>query len=168
MSLQDTQNYVTENTSQVVAVLAEFAQTDVLLFWHPKAEINATQQKTWQPILDKINTDLNSVFKATEGLEILPQNKTSAQIFAQKISALPMTKLTALYAAALNLKSPLLAYAMVQKMISADAAFAAAFLEELQQNQAWGEDNEALQKRARIKEEILKIEEYLCEQMSGH
>lgn len=168
MSFEDTQNYVTENTSQVIAVLAEFAQTDVMLFWHPKAEINAAQQKTWQPILDKINADLNSVFKATESLEIPPQNKTSAQILAQKISALPAAKLTALYAAALNLKSPLLAYAMVQKIISADDAFTAAFLEELQQNQAWGEDAEAVQKRARIKAEIKQIEEYLNDQMPCH
>lgn len=168
MSLTDTQNYVAQNTSQVIATLSEFAQTDVLLFWHPKAEINAVQQKKWQPILDKINADLNTVFKATEGLEILPQNKTSAQIFAQKISALPTVKLTALYAAALNLKSPLLAYAMVQKMLSADEVFAAAFLEELQQNKAWGEDAEAVQKRARIKAEIEQIEEYINGQMSCH
>ena len=161
MSFEDTQKYVTENTPQIITTLTEFAQTDVLLFWHPKAEINAAQQHQWQPILDKINADLNSVFKPSVALDVLPQNQTSAQIFAQKIAALPPAKLTALYIAALNLKSPLLAYAMVQKIISADDAFTSAFLEELQQNKSWGEDAEAVQKRARIKAEIKQIEEYI-------
>lgn len=161
MSFADTQKYVTENTSQVIATLAEFVQTDVLLFWHPKAEINTAQQLQWQPILDKINVDLNSVFKPSVALDVLPQNQTSAQIFAKKIAALPPAKLTALYIAALNFKSPLLAYAMVQKMVTTDEVFNAAFLEELQQNKAWGEDDEAVQKRARIKAEIKQIEEYI-------
>lgn len=166
MSLANTQNYVTQNTPQVIAVLTEFVKTDTLLFWHNKAEINALQQKQWQPIIDKINTGLNTVFKSTEGLEILPQNQTSAQTFAAALSTLSPRLLTAVYAIALHLKSPLLAYAVVQKYISLNEAFNAAFLEELYQNQAWGEDVAALNNRAQIKAELEQIGAYLNEQMS--
>jgi chaperone required for assembly of F1-ATPase len=167
MSLTETQNYVAQNTAEVVALLSEFAQTDVLLFWHPKAEINAVQQQNWQPVLDKINRSLNSVFKSSSGINILPQNKTSAQIFAQALKGLPINDLTAVYVAALNLKSPLLAYALAQKIITPDEAFSLAFLEELYQNKEWGEDAEALQRRAQIKAEIKQVGEYLNEQMSS-
>lgn len=166
MSLANTRNYVAQNTPQVIATLSEFAQTDTLLFWHNKAEINALQQQRWQPILDKINADLNTVFKATEGLEILPQNKNSAQTFAAALGAMSPHLLTAVYAIALNLKSPLLAYAVVRNHISLEEAFHAAFLEELYQNQAWGEDVAALNNRAQIKAELEQIGAYLNEQMS--
>ncbi len=166
MSLANTQKYVAQNTPQIIATLSEFVQTDTLLFWHNKAEINALQQQQWQPILDKINADLNTVFKATEGLEILPQNQTSAQTFAAALRDLPPHQITAVYVIALHLKSPLLAYAVVQKYISLDEAFAAAFLEELYQNQEWGEDVAAINNRAQIKAELEQIGAYLNEQMS--
>ena len=70
-------------------------------------------------------------------------------------------ELGAFYVAALNMKSVLLAAALVKGKINANQAFEAAFLEELWQNENWGADEEALKKREELKQELVDVENFL-------
>ena len=70
-------------------------------------------------------------------------------------------ELTAFYAAALKMRSVLLAAALVKGKINAEEAFRAAFLDELWQAETWGADEEAENRRQTIKNEICEIEKFL-------
>lgn len=157
----EAQKYISENREQVIDLLADFAQTDVLLFLCPDAKIRKMQEQKWLPVLAQINQNLNTVFKADEALNVLPENKKSAEIFKNELRTLSLKQLTALYLAATNLKSPLLGFAMLQQKMTAAEAFDLAYLEELCQNEQWGEDAEALNKRRQVFEVLQQIEDYI-------
>lgn len=157
----EAQKYISENREQVTDLLTDFAQTDVLLFLCPNAEIKKTQEQKWLPVLAQINQILNTVFKATDALEVLSQNKNSAEVFKKMLKTLSLKQLTALYLAATNLKSPLLGFAMLQQKMSAVEAFDLAYLEELCQNERWGEDAEAVEKRRKVFEVLQQVEDYI-------
>ena len=157
----EAQKYISENHEQVTDLLADFSQTDVLLFYCPRPEIRKLQEQKWQPILDLCNQNLNTVFKATDALEVLPQNKNSAEVFKKMLKTLSLKQLTVLYLAATNLKSPLLGYLLLGQKISAAQAFDLAYLEELCQNERWGEDAEAVEKRRKVFEVLQQIEDYI-------
>ena len=157
----EAQKYISENREQVTDLLTDFSQTDVLLFLCPNAEIKKTQEQKWLPVLAQINQILNTVFKATDALEVLSQNKNSAEVFKKMLKTLSLKQLTALYLAATNLKSPLLGFAMLQQKMSAVEAFDLAYLEELCQNERWGEDAEAVEKRRKVFEVLQQVEDYI-------
>lgn len=157
----EAQKYISENREQVTDLLADFSQTDVLLFYCTQPEIRKLQEQKWPPILDLCNQNLNTVFKADESLNVLPENKKSAEIFKNELRTLSLKQLTALYLAATNLKSPLLGFAMLQQKMSAAEAFDLAYLEELCQNERWGEDAEAVEKRRKVFEVLQQIEDYI-------
>ena len=157
----EAQKYISENREQVTDLLTDFAQTDVLLFLCPNAEIKKTQEQKWLPVLAQINQILNTVFKATDALEVLSQNKNSAEVFKKMLNTLSLKQLTVLYLAATHLKSPLLGYLLLVQKISAVQAFDLAYLEELCQNERWGEDAEAVEKRRKVFEVLQQVEDYI-------
>ena len=65
------------------------------------------------------------------------------------------------YAAALNMKSVLLALALVKGKINAQTAGKLSYLEELWQNEMWGNDEEAAKRRKERCDELVEIESYL-------
>ena len=79
------------------------------------------------------------------------------------ISNLSDKELAAFYLASLNMKSELLAAALVKGHISAEQAFDAANLEELWQAEHWGKEDVSEQKRQSLKQELCDIEQFLNE-----
>ena len=73
------------------------------------------------------------------------------------------TELACYYAAALNMRSVLLALAFVKGKLTAEKACHLAYLEEVWQNEIWGEDEDALNRRQERCEELKEIEGYLKE-----
>ena len=74
---------------------------------------------------------------------------------------MPDKELACYYAAALNMKSVLLALALIKGRVDAENASRLSFLDELWQNNLWGIDEEALARRADRGNELKKIEGYL-------
>ena len=70
-------------------------------------------------------------------------------------------ELACYYAATLNMKSVLLALALVKGRIDAKKAGELAYLEELWQNEMWGTDSEAVKRRNERCNELAVIERYL-------
>ena len=66
-----------------------------------------------------------------------------------------------LYLSATNFKPPLLGYLLLGQKISAAQAFDLAYLEELCQNERWGEEAEAVEKRRKVFEVLQQIEDYI-------
>lgn len=149
-----------KSRKEVIDRLVVFSQTDLLLFWGHEKDLIERQEKIWGPILQWANNEINVKFEKTQGLDV-PENKASGEKLKDYLNSFSDKELAAFYVAALNMKSVLLAIALVKKRLSADEAFNAAFLDELWQAESWGVEKEAEKRRAELKKELHEIEDFL-------
>lgn len=147
--------------SEVIEKLVNFSFTDVILFWSPKEDIKKLQTEKWLPVLEWLDKRFSLTLKKTENLIPPQQNEHNRDSFTEILNQMSLKSLTAFYLAAVQLKSPLLALAFVEDKITAAEAFELAYLEELYQSESWGVDEEAEKSRQNIKEELLRIEDFL-------
>ena len=140
--------------------LLEFARTDLLFFWGEKRDLYMRQQKEWQPVLEWAENLAKVEIAKTKGLDV-PDNSKLQQPLAKIFAAMDDKELACYYAATLNMKSVLLALALVKGRIDAKKAGELAYLEELWQNEMWGTDSEAVKRRNERCNELAIIESYL-------
>ena len=144
----------------IIEKLLEFARTDLLFFWGEKRDLYLKQINEWQPILDWVQNLVKVEIKKTDKLDV-PDNE-KMQIPLKKIfEEMSDKELACYYAAALNMKSVLLALAMIKGRITAKEAGRLSYLEELWQNEKWGSDDDAVLKRKERCRELEVIEDYL-------
>lgn len=144
----------------IIEKLLEFARTDLLFFWGEKRDLYLKQINEWQPILDWVQNLVKVEIKKTDKLDV-PDNE-KMQIPLKKIfEDMSDKELACYYAAALNMKSVLLALAMIKGRITAKEAGRLSYLEELWQNEKWGSDGDAVLKRKERCKELEVIEDYL-------
>lgn len=146
---------------EIIKGMVQLSLTDVLLFWGQQKELIERQKKTWEPILKWVNQALEAELKHTDSLEVPEQPKESGYRLQAFLESLSDKELAAFYVAALNMKSVLLAAALVKGKLNADEAFKAAFLEELWQNENWGVVHEAMKKREEMKQELVDVENFI-------
>lgn len=149
--------------AEIIDKLVQFSLTDMLLFWGQEKDLIDRQQQTWQPILSWAHQALNADFVTTHGLDVPQQNKQSGARLRMFMDSLSDKELFAFYMAALNMRSVLLAAALVKNQLSAEEAFKAAYIEELWQAENWGVEEEAEKKRSALKKELIEIENFLKE-----
>ena len=140
--------------------LLEFARSDLLLFWGEKRDLYLKQKTEWQPIIDWIEESLKVRVNKTDRLDI-PDNEAMQKPLKKVFAKMNSKELACYYAAALNMKSVLLALALVRGRIDAKTAGKLSYLEELWQNEIWGNDEEAAKRRKDRCDELVVIESYL-------
>lgn len=145
---------------EIIVKLLEFAKTDLLFFWGEKKELFLQQQNEWLPILNWASQELSIELTKTDKLDI-PENKALQNPLGQLLNQMSDKELACFYAAALNMRSVLLALALVKRRIDAEEACRLSYLEELWQNEMWGVDEEAQSKRQERCDELKEIESYL-------
>lgn len=150
-----------KSREEIIDRLVQFALTDMLLFWGQNKSLVERQEKTWGPLLEWANEEINTKFIRTQGLDVPEQEKTSGYRLKMFLEKLSDKELAAFYAAALNMKSVLLAAALVKGRINAKQAFEAAYLEELWQAENWGAEEEAEKRRTEVRQELVEIEDFL-------
>ena len=141
--------------------LVDFALHDVLLYWSPDEKLQKEQEENWMPILQWADETVNARFKTTTGLETQPATKETSLELRKYIDWLSDKEMAALFLAAVNMRSVLLALALVKGRINAEEAFQLAELEELYQIQKWGRVPEAEERRKDLKASISAAEKYL-------
>ena len=159
--LEKTAKEIGKDREEVIDRLVRFALTDMMLFWGQNEDLVKRQEKIWGPLLEWANEEINTKFIRTQSLDVPEQEKTSGyrlKVFLEKLSD---RELAAFYVAALNMKSVLLAAALVKGRINAKQAFEAAYLEELWQAENWGVEEEAEKRRAEVRQELVEIEKFL-------
>lgn len=152
---------IAEHRDEVIDKLVQFSLTDMLLFWGQEKELIQRQEEQWAPLLLWAKQELDTKFMTTQGLDVPEENKTSGYRLKLFMESLSDKELTAFYAAALDMRSVLLAAALVKGRITAEQAYQAAFLEELWQAENWGVEEEAEKRRQEIKTELQAITEFL-------
>ncbi|MBE6468163.1 MAG: hypothetical protein E7004_06210 [Alphaproteobacteria bacterium] len=140
--------------------LLEFARTDLLFFWGEKRDLYLKQKTEWQPIIDWVEESMKVKVKKTDKLDV-PDNEEMQKPLKVAFAKMSDKELACYYAAALNMKSVLLALALVKGKINAQTAGKLSYLEELWQNEMWGNDEEAAKRRKERCDELVEIESYL-------
>ena len=154
---------ITKHREDIIAKLLEFAKTDLLFFCFTR---------TWRslrvssfrvcPITFEFRTSSSLYTKSAHiRSRYVPENSQLNGPLAQTLEAMSDKELACYYAAALNMRSTLLALALVKGRIHAEEACELSYLEELWQNKLWGKDEEAVSRRQERCEELKEIENYL-------
>jgi chaperone required for assembly of F1-ATPase len=137
-----------DKRDEIVGEIANYAATDLVCYRaeHPPA-LAARQQAVWQPLLDWAAGRYDAGLAVTAGILPTAQPAASLSAYARVVAALDDFRLTALQAATATCGSLIVALALLERRIDADAAFAASQLDETFQIEAWGEDAEAARRR---------------------
>ena len=159
--LEKTAKEIGKDREEVIDRLVRFSLTDMMLFWGQNEDLVKRQEKIWGPLLEWANEEINTRFIRTQSLDVPEQEKTSGYRLKAFLEKLSDKELAAFYVAALNMKSVLLAAALVKGRINAKQAFEAAYLEELWQAENWGVEEEAEKRRAEVRQELVEIEKFL-------
>ena len=160
-NLKQVEEDIKQHRVEIIDRLVNFALNDVLLFWSTDKEVKKEQQEKWLPILKWVDDTLNTRFKQTTSLETDTSGKTAATELKKYLDNLSDKKLTSFYVAALNMRSVLLAVAMIKGRINATEAFELSELEELYQARKWGSEPVAEARRNSIKDSLISAEKYL-------
>lgn len=140
--------------------LLDFAETDLLFFFSDKPELVVWQQQKWQPIIEWAEELFGIKIHVTSELAV-PDNHELKDVLPKMFQEVSDKEFCCWYAATLNLRSVLLGLAMIKGKISAQKATELSYLEELWQNEQWGEDEQALSVRRQKNEELSEIESFL-------
>ena len=152
---------VQKNRKSLIERLVSFSVNDVLLFWSSDKRVYDEQAKKWSNIISWANKTVNCNYKKTSTLEVSKENIDTSSRLLEYLNTLSDKELSGFYIAALNMRSVLLALALVKGKISASEAFELSELEELYQVRNWGSEPVAEARRNNVKSILLCAEKYL-------
>jgi chaperone required for assembly of F1-ATPase len=155
-------DHTAHQREKIVAEIASYAGTDLVCYRaeRPPA-LAARQHAAWQPLIDWAARRYDSGLTVTAGIVPTPQSPASLRAFAAAVAAFDDFRLTALQALTAACGSLVIALALAEGRLDADAAFAAAQLDETFQIEAWGEDAEATRRRALLADDIRAAARFL-------
>ncbi len=146
----------------VVRQIADYAGTDLVCYRAIRPpELTARQHAVWQPLLDWAVLRYDAPLDITAGVIPVAQPAASLRAFAAAVAAHDDFALAALHLATASCASLVIALALVDGRLDADAAFAASQLDESFQIEAWGEDPEQVLRRRALADDIAAASQFL-------
>ena len=141
---------VPAQADEVARDIVKYAGSDLLCYraGEPASLVEA-ENAAWNPVLDWAKETLGARFVLAEGVMFAPQPPQSGEAVARVLAQArdPLT-LAALHSMTSLTGSALLALAVWKGRLTADEAWAAAHIGEDHQMRVWGQDAEALARRA--------------------
>jgi chaperone required for assembly of F1-ATPase len=136
-------------TPELVAGLAAYAESDLLCYRaaEPPALV-ARQDAEWNPVLDWARGRYDVSFTLVPGIIHQPQPPATINRLGAALEAYPPFAIAALSQVITISGSLVIGLALAENAIGAEAAFDAAHLDELWQEEQWGADDFALEARA--------------------
>jgi len=156
------QDRIAPNPEPVAAVLAQYAESDLLCYRaeHPLALV-VQQAHAWQPWLDWAARTYGARLQATTGIIHLRQDPAALDAIRCAMAGQSDLTLAALGVAVPLLGSAVLGLALAAGVLDAASAHGLASLDELFQVEAWGEDAEAALRRQRVADDIALAERFM-------
>ncbi|HEU0218253.1 MAG TPA: ATP12 family protein [Stellaceae bacterium] len=157
----------TDRRTEIAAEVANYAGTDLVCYRadHPPA-LAARQEAAWQPLIDWAAGRYDAGLAVTAGIVPLAQSPASLRAYAAAVTALDDFRLTAVHTATAACGSLVIALALLEGRLDAEAAFDVSQLDETFQIEAWGEDAEAARRRSAVAEDIKAAARFL--DLLGH
>ncbi len=138
-----------------------YAAADLLCYRQASpADLAERQATLWQPWLDWAGVQLGARLVVTLTLDPTPQPERSLAALAAAAAALDDWRLVGLHGATRLTGSIVLGFALVDGAVDAEAAFAAAMLEELYEIAQWGLEAEQARRHAALRQDLVAIELY--------
>ncbi len=141
---------VADQQEAVRAEIVRYAGSDALCYraGEPDALVSR-QSEIWQPLLRKVEAELNSRFSLTEGVIFVEQPPATLDAVARRVAMIPAPLALAGAHNVMTLTgSTILMLALAGRHADADAIWRAAHLDEDYQIAIWGQDEEAAERRA--------------------
>jgi len=146
---------VARTMPETAAEIAKFAETDLVCYRADAPDtLVLAHAKAWDPVLAFARERLGARFVCTQGVLHVEQPAAAVRAVRTAVDAVAAGPAGALRLAALSVMttltgSVLIALAVVHGAMTADAAWAAANVDEDYQMRRWGADGEALARRER-------------------
>jgi chaperone required for assembly of F1-ATPase len=135
--------------------LIAFAGSDLLCYRAEGPEgLIAKQNEHWDPVLAWAKQELGAKLKLSQGIVNVAQPRSSLDRLRERLGGVDAFGLAALHVMTTLTGSALLALAVALKRLTPDQAWAAAHVDEDWQISQWGEDAEAIARRARRRQEF--------------
>lgn len=136
--------------AEVRAEIVKYAGSDLVCYRATEPEgLAARQAELWDPVLAWSRDALGARFVVAQGLMPVAQPETACASIAGVLEGVDAFALAALSVMTTLMGSALLALAHARGMLTAEAAWAAAHVDEDWQIAKWGEDAEATARRQR-------------------
>ena len=136
--------------------VAAFAGSDLLCYRADDPEgLVERQQAAWDPVLDRFASERGARFTLQTGIMPVEQPPQALDAVRERLAGIDDPfRLAALHVATTLTGSALLALAILDGWIDADAAWSAAHVDEDWNIELWGEDEEAMVRRAARKRDM--------------
>lgn len=146
---------VAPRRDEVIAEVAKYAGTDLVCYRAEQpAELAARQQAIWQPLMDWAALRFDAPLTVTTGILPVSQPPAALKALETAVATYDTHRFAALHLATAACGSLVVALALVEGRIDAEAAFAAAELDQSYEIERWGEDAEQTKRRAELKADI--------------
>lgn len=137
------------------AEIGKFAASDLLLYRADSPqELVAEQEQIWDAVLVKLARKFDVAFQPTIGIIHQPQPVSTLEKLDAALEGQGLLSLTALVSITGLTGSGLLAIVLLYQLVTPDEVWAAAHVDEDHQIRLWGEDDEALERRAKRRVEF--------------
>lgn len=144
-----------ENVPAFRAEIGKFAGNDLLLYRADSPhELVEEQERRWDSALVALARKFDVAFRPTIGIIHQPQPATTLARLDAALEGQGLFALTALVSITGLTGSGLLAIALLHQLLTPDEVWTAAHVDEDHQIRLWGEDEEAMERRAKRRTEF--------------
>jgi chaperone required for assembly of F1-ATPase len=145
-----------------IDAIARYGETDLLCYRAESPEtLVRRQHEQWQPWLDWAALAYDAPLRVATGVAYIKQHRDSIAALRRAVAALDVDALAGLGIAVPALGSLVLGLALSAGEIDANTAFTLGALDELFQAEQWGEDHEAVDRRAGMLADIVLAARYI-------
>ena len=137
-----------------IAAIAKYAETDLLCYRAEDEALAERQHEAWQPWLDWAARELGAELHATRGIMPVRQSQAALAALHAAVAELSPLGLSALGVLVPVLGSAVLGLAVMRGALGPAEAHRLAVLDELFQEERWGLDWEAEERRGRVAAEL--------------
>jgi chaperone required for assembly of F1-ATPase len=153
---------VPRDRAAIEDTLVSYAGADLLCYRvDSPADLKARQDDVWQPVLDWMAEHAGVALNATAALIAVVQPATALDRVRQLLQDIDVHDLAVVSVLTQASGSFVLAWAVAQGHLDADAAADAAQLDERYQSELWGQDREAEIRLSALRADIRAAETYL-------
>jgi chaperone required for assembly of F1-ATPase len=153
---------VTPQRDQVIDQMLDYTKNEMLCYRTPdQPELAEEQNRHWQPWLDWAQQSFHLTFEVAEGIMPISQPEASVKTAKTILSEMDDFRLAGVFNLISISGSFVVGLAVSEGQLSPQNGYEIAFLEERWQAKQWGSDEDAENRRQRLKQDMIDIGQYL-------
>ena len=153
---------VTPQRDQVIDQMLGFTKNEMLCYRTPdQLELAEEQNRHWQPWLDWAQQSFNLTFEVAAGIMPISQPEASVKTAKTILTKMDDFRLAGVFNLVSISGSFVVGLAIAEGQLSPQNGYEIAFLEERWQAKQWGPDEDAKDRRQRLKQDMIEIGQYL-------